>query len=307
MKRIAILIALAMVSSYMYGRVNSVWVNADIPMIFNDEDVDSIEYVMNAKGGYEQHLYSRDSVYVTQLTNDLVVTFDKHGVNTEKEVDMGLPTGTIWAGYNIGASSPEEYGDYYFYGDTVARNVSGNTYFPTTMHEIAYFDSITPDDGPNTVQGTKYDIAYSKWGKDWCSPTSFLEFGEFFELEYEDTYYSYIGPRYAYPPALAKFRGCPGLLITSSINGNRLFFPAAGCLGFLEPRETADRLIYYYQGERVYNMLATWSRIIGSGFQGAMEFLINYENCSGTWTSGAKGNFAIPVRAIKLKKQEVEE
>lgn len=306
MKRIAILIALAMVSSYMYGRINSVWINTDIPMIFNDEDVDSIEYVMNAKGGYEQHLYSRDSVYVTQLTNDLVVTFDKHGVNTEKEVDMGLPSGTIWAGYNIGASSPEEYGDYYFYGDTVARNVSGNTYFPTTRHEIAYFDSITPDDGPNTVQGTKYDIAYSKWGKDWCSPTS-LEFKEFFELEYDYTYYSYIGPRYAYPPALAKFRGCPGLLITSSINGNRLFFPAAGCLGFLEPRETADRLIYYYQGECVYNMLATWSRIIGSGFPGAMEFLINYENCSGTWKSGANGNFAIPVRAIKLKKQEIEE
>ncbi len=306
MKRIAILIALAMVSSYMYGRVNSVWINTNIPMIFNDEDVDSIEYVMNTKGGYEQHLYSRDSVYVTQLTNDLVVTFDKHGVNTEKEVDMGLPSGTIWAGYNIGASSPEEYGDYYFYGDTVARNVSGNTYFPTTRHEIAYFDSITPDDGPNTVQGTKYDIAYSKWGKDWCSPTS-LEYKEFFELEYEDTYYSYIGPRYAYPPALAKFRGCPGLLITSSINGNRLFFPAAGCLGFLEPRETADRLIYYYQGERVYNMLATWSRIIGSGFPGAMKFLINYENCSGTWESGANGNFAIPVRAIKLKKQEIEE
>ena len=304
MKRIAILIALAMVSSYMYGRVNSVWVNADIPMIFNDEDVDSIEYVMNAKGGYEQHLYSRDSVYVTQLTNDLVVTFDKHGVNTEKEVDMGLPTGTIWAGYNIGASSPEEYGDYYFYGDTVARNVSGDTYFPNTRDEVAYFDSITPDDAPkNTVQGTKYDIAYSKWGEDWCTP-EVLQLWDFFELEDEFTYYSYVGTHYAYPPALAKFRGCPGLLITSRVNGNRLFFPAAGYLG---REKTKDSLIYYEQGECVYNMLSTWSRIIGFGFQGAMKFLINYENCSGTWESGANGNFAIPVRAIKLKKQEVEE
>lgn len=164
MKRIAILIALAMVSSYMYGRINSVWVNHKVPMIFNDEDVDSIEYVMNAKGGYEQHLYSGDSVYVTQLTNDLVITFDKHGVNTEKEVDMGLPSGTIWAGYNIGASSPEEYGDYYCYGDTIARNISGEASFPWSLEDFSRIN-----DGYD-IEGTQYDVATHEWGEEWCTP-----------------------------------------------------------------------------------------------------------------------------------------
>ena len=35
-----------------------------------------------------------------------------------RQVDLGLPSGTIWATCNLGASSPEEYGDYYAWGDT---------------------------------------------------------------------------------------------------------------------------------------------------------------------------------------------
>lgn len=227
MKRIAILIALAMVSSYIYGRVNSVWINTDIPRIFNDEDVDSIEYVMNAKGGYEQHLYSGDSVYVTQLTNDLVVTFDKHGVNTEKEVDMGLPSGTIWAGYNIGASSPEEYGDYYCYGDTIARNISGDESFPFSLDDFRRINDGDP------IEGTQYDVATHEWGEDWCTPGYvylFELFRESGDIDY--WYYGDDGPRSerCADPSLAIFRGQTGLIITSSINGNRLFLPAAGAI-----------------------------------------------------------------------------
>lgn len=31
-------------------------------------------------------------------------------------VDLGLPSGTLWATCNLGASSPEEYGEYYMWG-----------------------------------------------------------------------------------------------------------------------------------------------------------------------------------------------
>ena len=68
MKRIAIFIFLLIISTQIYGMVNSVWVNTYTPMVFNDEDVDSIEYVLNTDGKYEQRLYSHDSVYITILS-----------------------------------------------------------------------------------------------------------------------------------------------------------------------------------------------------------------------------------------------
>ena len=38
-------------------------------------------------------------------------------------VDLGLPSGTLWATMNIGASSPEEYGDYFAWGETQPKEV----------------------------------------------------------------------------------------------------------------------------------------------------------------------------------------
>ena len=38
--------------------------------------------------------------------------------DTHEYVDLGLPSGTLWATCNIGANSPEEYGDYFAWGET---------------------------------------------------------------------------------------------------------------------------------------------------------------------------------------------
>ncbi len=43
-------------------------------------------------------------------------------------VDLGLPSGTLWATCNVGASSPEEYGDYFAWGETEPKT----TYFWST-------------------------------------------------------------------------------------------------------------------------------------------------------------------------------
>ena len=37
-------------------------------------------------------------------------------------VDLGLPSGTIWATRNVGASSPEDYGDYFAWGETAPKD-----------------------------------------------------------------------------------------------------------------------------------------------------------------------------------------
>ena len=46
------------------------------------------------------------------------------GGNHEYEyVDLGLPSGTLWATCNVGANAPEEYGGYYAWGDAVQRGL----------------------------------------------------------------------------------------------------------------------------------------------------------------------------------------
>ena len=49
--------------------------------------------------------------------------------NGHEWVDLGLPSGTKWATCNVGASKPEEYGDYYAWGETEPkRKYSESTY-----------------------------------------------------------------------------------------------------------------------------------------------------------------------------------
>ena len=79
-------------------------------------------------------------------------------------IDLGLTSGTKWACCNVGANTPEEYGNYYAWGeintkevynsDTYLYNVSGN-----------YID-IGSD-----ISGTKYDAATVNWGSPWHMPT----------------------------------------------------------------------------------------------------------------------------------------
>ena len=38
-------------------------------------------------------------------------------------VDLGLPSGTLWATCNVGADSPEDYGDYFAWGETESKEV----------------------------------------------------------------------------------------------------------------------------------------------------------------------------------------
>lgn len=38
-------------------------------------------------------------------------------------VDLGLPSGLLWATRNVGATSPEDYGDYFAWGETTPKSV----------------------------------------------------------------------------------------------------------------------------------------------------------------------------------------
>ena len=42
---------------------------------------------------------------------------------TIKMIDLGLPSGRLWADRNVGAEKPEDYGQYFMHGDTEGSGV----------------------------------------------------------------------------------------------------------------------------------------------------------------------------------------
>ena len=87
-------------------------------------------------------------------------------------VDLGLPSGTLWANMNVGANAPEEIGDHYAWGETeVKSSFTDENYI--YFHEVDDGDSwrVYCDD-LGDISGSGYDAAHVNWGGDWCMPTS---------------------------------------------------------------------------------------------------------------------------------------
>lgn len=99
-------------------------------------------------------------------------------------VDLDLPSGTLWANMNVGASNPKDFGDYYAWGETLANKTDYNdvTYIYSSGDDNnldGYYESYgtwTFDD-LGVIAGTEYDVAHVKWGGNWTMPT-YLQFYE---------------------------------------------------------------------------------------------------------------------------------
>ncbi|MBR3871788.1 MAG: InlB B-repeat-containing protein [Paludibacteraceae bacterium] len=120
--------------------------------------------------------------------------------NTKEYIDLGLPSGTLWATCNVGANSPEEYGDYYSWGETQTKSTF-------TASNYSYKSN------PLTLPLSN-DVANIKWGTDWRYPTE----EEHQELR-NSNYCTWIW---------AEMNGITGYCIKSKINGNNIFLPAGG-------------------------------------------------------------------------------
>ena len=77
--------------------------------------------------------------------------------DTSAYVDLGLPSGTLWATCNVGANNPWEYGCYFAWGEIKPKN-------EYSEHTYTYCDN------PETLPPS-YDAATQNWGSDWCMPT----------------------------------------------------------------------------------------------------------------------------------------
>ncbi len=88
-------------------------------------------------------------------------------------VDLGLPSKTLWATCNLGASTPYEYGDYYAWGEAEPKltfSWENYRYVRGIDHEGSFYWHILDDIGEE-ISGTEYDAAALEWGHGWRLPT----------------------------------------------------------------------------------------------------------------------------------------
>lgn len=151
-------------------------------------------------------------------------------VETAVAVDMGLPSGLKWASYNLGATNPEEFGDYYAWGEVMPRseNFTWEAYkFYAGMNEYSnvelskYFSSV--DDLKDLQRGenpgeTVDDAARARLGGKWRMPTE----EDFEELCVNcDILHGFM-----------TYNGVTGFKFINSAHPEKwIFLPAAGCQG----------------------------------------------------------------------------
>lgn len=200
-------------------------------------------------------------------------------LNDHEYVDLGLPSGTLWATCNVGAESPKEYGDYFAWGETVPKTTYNWSNYKWCNGD---YDQLTKycsgggygyngfTDNLTTLELVD-DAATAIWGIGWRIPTT-EEWGELKN--------NTIG-------TWTIQNGVNGRLFTAS-NGNSLFLPAAG-YRTNSNLTLADRDGYY------------WSSSLSMGYSGeANNFGFDRVGCYvGRYDTRCFGQSVRPVRSTK--------
>ena len=126
-------------------------------------------------------------------------------------IDLGLPSGIKWASRNVGAEAPEEFGNYYAWGEVFTkRNYTWETY------KYRDGETITKYNGTDNLRvlESSDDVAYAGFGHAWRIPTK----AEWNELQNNCDWVEIV------------MHGRRGYKITSRFNGASIFLPIAGLM-----------------------------------------------------------------------------
>ena len=197
------------------------------------------------------------------------------GEDPHKWVDLGLPSGTLWATCNVGANIPEDYGDYFAWGETTPKdyydwstykwcNGSENTMTKYCTSSTYGYNGFVDN---KTELDPEDDAAYVNWGPSWRMPTTELQQ----ELINNCT------------SVWTTQNGVNGRLFTGP-NGNTLFLPAAGGRWY-ESLNSAGSCGYYWTSSLTRSPNAANTLNFNSGY---VRRDIDYR-CNG-----------FPVRAVRV-------
>ncbi|MCQ2237144.1 MAG: fibrobacter succinogenes major paralogous domain-containing protein [Bacteroidales bacterium] len=87
--------------------------------------------------------------------------------NGHDAVDLGLPSGKLWATCNVGASAPQESGSYYAFGETETKNCYSNETYKSRLCAVTKYNSI---DNKVVLEAID-DVARQRLGDEWRMPT----------------------------------------------------------------------------------------------------------------------------------------
>ena len=158
--------------------------------------------------------------------------------NGHEYVDLGLPSGLKWATCNVGAESPEEYGDYFAWGEVEPKeyydwstyiHCIGNNYFELTKY--GYTTNVGSNFGVvdnKTILDPEDDAATVNWGGAWRMPRG-TEFNELYDK---------------CTLILTIQNGVNGYKVTGP-NGNSIFLPIAG-FSYGSIIQDRDELLYLW-------------------------------------------------------------
>ena len=195
-------------------------------------------------------------------------------LNGHDWVDLGLPSGTRWATCNIGAENPEDYGNYYAWGEiTTKTTYNWSTYRYCNGSSITLTKYCNNSNYGNngftdnlTILEASDDAANANWGAGWRMPT----YDELNELQSNCTV------------TWTTQNGVNGRLFTGP-NGNSIFLPAAGY------RNVSELLDAGSDGDY-------WSSSLYWGYAGAAWFLFfNSDSCG---MIGSDRYYGLSVRPV---------
>ena len=210
-------------------------VNGDGTVNITDVNV-IISMILDGKGATPDADVNGDGTVNISDVNTIISIILEGSSHSGEEgdwVDLGLPSGTIWATRNVGASSPEDYGDYFAWGETVPKEV-----YNWDTYKWAAYDIL------GKLYLTKYNISDNKRKLDpsddaacahypgGCMPT-FEQFDELFSFWCTCKW--------------TTRNGVNGYLFTGP-NANTLFLPAAGYIKGSSLYETGSGGEYWTRG-----------------------------------------------------------
>ena len=217
-------------------------------------------FTLNVYNGGEEPIFSTDT------DNDISIVLNQVNVMPEVTValapehayvDLGLPSGLLWATCNVGAEAPEAYGDYFAWGETTPKdNYSWGTYqyCMGSINTLTKYCSTSSygyngfTDNLTTLEPID-DAATANWGDGWRMPTK----AEWQEL-YDNTTVTW-----------TQQNGVNGRLFTAS-NGNSLFLPAAGYRNGSSLYHAGSYGYYWTSSLNISNPNFAWSLYFYSGY-----------------------------------------
>lgn len=159
----------------------------------------------------------------------LSVTGDNYWTVTEASslyVDLGLPSGTKWAKYNLGAAAETDYGDYFAWGELQPKNYYNRDFSTYLWGVPGDFIKYTGFSGTDySVLQKEDDAAYAALGGKFRMPTR-AEIIELLATKSNTTDYTWV----MYNGFEDKYNGSSvaGWMVRRNVSGATIFFPCAG-------------------------------------------------------------------------------